>query len=79
MERPVFGISFVGWSNRITVRIQHLQIPKEFIGGDYENNAKFREAFQQWLYQLWLEKDERIGQLLAEKNPASISYPRLNK
>ena len=76
---PGFWDFLCGMVNRITVRIQHLQIPKQFIGGDYENNAKFREAFQQWLYQLWLEKDERIGQLLAEKNPASISYSRLNK
>jgi 1-acyl-sn-glycerol-3-phosphate acyltransferase len=73
---PGFWDFLCGVVKRITVRIQHLQIPKQFIGGDYENNAKFREAFQQWLYQLWLEKDERIGQLLAEKNPASISYPR---
>jgi 1-acyl-sn-glycerol-3-phosphate acyltransferase len=74
---PGFWDFLCGMVNRITVRIQHRRIPNEFIGGDYENNAKFREAFQQWLYQLWLEKDERIGQLLAEKNPASISYPRL--
>ena len=72
---PRFWDFLCGMVKRITIRIRHLQIPKEFIGADYENNAKFREAFQQWLYQLWLEKDERIGQLLAEKNPASMSYP----
>ncbi|MBA4422073.1 MAG: acyltransferase [Syntrophus sp. (in: bacteria)] len=72
---PRFWDFLCGVVKRITVRIQHQQIPTRFIDGDYENNAKFREAFQQWLYQLWLEKDERIGQLLAEKNPASISYP----
>lgn len=72
---PGFWDFLCGMVNRITVHIQHLKIPKEFIGGDYENNAKYREAFQQWLYQLWLEKDERIGQLFDKKNPASISYP----
>jgi len=72
---PRFWDFLCGMVKRITIRIRHLQIPKEFIGADYENNAKFREAFQQWLYQLWMEKDERIGQLLAEKNPASMSYP----
>lgn len=71
---PGFWDFLCGMVNRITVHIQHLKIPKEFIGGDYENNAKYREAFQQWLYQLWLEKDERIGQLFDKKNPASISY-----
>lgn len=71
---PRFWDFLCGMVNRITVHIQHLKIPKEFIGGDYENNAKYREAFQQWLYQLWLEKDERIGQLFDKKNPASISY-----
>ena len=72
---PDFWDFLCGVVKRITVRIQHLQIPKQFIGSDYENNAKFREAFQQWLYQLWLEKDGRIGQLLAEKNPVSLSRP----
>lgn len=72
---PRFWDFLCGMVKRITVRIQHLQIPTQFIGADYENNAKFREEFQQWVYQLWLDKDGRIGQLLAEKNPASFSHP----
>ena len=72
---PGFWDFLCGAVKRITVRIQHLQIQKQFIDGDYERNAKFREAFQNWLYQLWLEKDERIGQLLAENSPASVLHP----
>jgi 1-acyl-sn-glycerol-3-phosphate acyltransferase len=72
---PGFWDFLCGAVKRITVRIQQLQIPKQFIGGDYEGDAKFREAFQQWLYQLWLEKDERIGRLLVEKRPASVLHP----
>ncbi len=72
---PRFWDFLCGMVKRITVRIQHLQIPTQFIGADYENNTKFREEFQQWVYQLWLDKDGRIGQLLAEKNPASFSHP----
>jgi 1-acyl-sn-glycerol-3-phosphate acyltransferase len=73
---PRFWDFLCGMVKRITVRIQHLQIPNQFIGADYENNVKCREAFQQWLYQLWMEKDRRIGQLLTEKNPAPFFYTR---
>lgn len=72
---PRFWDFLCGMVKRIIVRIEHLQIPKQFIGADYVNNAQFREAFQQWLYQLWLEKDERIGMLLNENNTASNSHP----
>ena len=70
---PGFWDFLCGRVKRIIVRIQHLQIPKEFIGADYEHNAQYREAFQQWLYRHWQEKDEQIGLLLAEKNSASKS------
>jgi len=66
---PHFWDFLCGVVKRITVRIQHLKIPSEFIGADYENNAEVREVFQGWLSHLWLEKDGRIGRLLAEENP----------
>ncbi len=67
---PGFWEFLSGRVKRITVRVQNLPIPKHFIGGDYENDAQFRAAFQQWLHEVWLEKDALIAQLRAETAPA---------
>ena len=67
---PGFWDFLCGRVKQIIVRMQQLPIPQRFIGADYENNPESREAFQQWLYQLWKEKDGQIGRLLAEANPA---------
>jgi hypothetical protein len=32
--------------------------------GDYENDAVYRERFQNWVNQLWNEKDARITAML---------------
>ena len=34
--------------------------------GDYENDPAFRETVQNWVNQLWIEKDRRIKALRAE-------------
>jgi 1-acyl-sn-glycerol-3-phosphate acyltransferase len=44
----------------IRVHVRQLPIPQQFIGGDYENNAEFRERFQDWINTLWMEKDALI-------------------
>ena len=31
---------------------------------DYANDAALREAFQEWIAQIWAEKDRRIESLL---------------
>lgn len=49
----------------VKVDVQQLKIPSEMFRGDYENDAVFRQHFQDWIATLWAEKDQRIGQLLA--------------
>ena len=44
----------------IHVHVRQLPIPQQFIGGDYENDAEFRERFQNWINALWMEKDALI-------------------
>ena len=44
----------------IRVHVRQLPIPQQFIGGDYENDAEFRERFQNWINVLWMEKDALI-------------------
>ena len=47
----------------IRVHVRQLPIPKEFIGGDYENDAEFRARFQDWISALWTQKDRLIEQI----------------
>jgi 1-acyl-sn-glycerol-3-phosphate acyltransferase len=58
-------------SNRIPevrVHIRERPIPREFINGDYQHDAAFRERLQVWINELWLEKDATIGRLLTPKD-----------
>ncbi|SEM58642.1 1-acyl-sn-glycerol-3-phosphate acyltransferases [Luteibacter sp. UNCMF331Sha3.1] len=48
------------------IRIHMRQLPiLPSMRGDYENDATFREGFQQWVNELWAEKDARIAAMLA--------------
>lgn len=53
-----------GRVQRVKVQVRQLTIPDEWFAGDYENDAAFRSRFQQWIGELWAEKDARIGAML---------------
>ena len=44
----------------IAVRIRTLDIPEEFLGKNYEEDAAYKEQFQEWINDLWKEKDQTI-------------------
>ncbi len=54
-----------GHLHTIVVDVRSIPVPEEFLGGDYTGDAAFRTAFQEWIGELWREKDERIAKLLA--------------
>lgn len=54
-----------GRMRRVTVEVRQLRIAAELFAGDYENDPVFRKRFQDWVGQLWSDKDRRIGELLA--------------
>ena len=56
-----------GRTPKIIVDIQVQAIPREIREGDYENDAAFRQRFQDWISQIWAAKDAKIAQLMAEK------------
>ncbi|WP_333607963.1 acyltransferase [Arsukibacterium sp.] len=58
---PSFWDYISGKVRAITVNINVLPISKELIG-DY-NDLVYRERFQQWLNQLWIEKDQHLARL----------------
>ncbi|MBL6749183.1 MAG: acyltransferase [Nevskia sp.] len=55
-----------GRVHKVIVEVRSLTIPHELYTGDYEQDPAFRKRFQEWIAQLWAEKDRRIGQLLSE-------------
>lgn len=63
---PSFWDYISGKVHAITVNIKVLPISKELIG-DYNDQA-YRERFQQWINQLWVEKDQQLA--LLEKKTA---------
>lgn len=52
-----------GRMKRIVVNIRRREIPAQYLGKDYVNDAGFREEFQQWVSELWHEKDRLFGVL----------------
>lgn len=60
---PGYGEFWLGDVPRIVVNIRKIDIPDWVIGGDYEDDAEYREKFQQWVDDLWHEKDQLITQI----------------
>ena len=59
-DRSLFA--FLGGAiDRVQVIIRQLPIPDWASEGDYENDAQFRERFQQWISEIWQEKDDIIA------------------
>lgn len=62
---PNFWAFLCGRMGSVTVRVQSLPIPRHLISGDYAADPAVREAFQQWMQQIWRDKDAQIETLLA--------------
>lgn len=60
-----------GKLKHVILDIEKLPIPEEFLAGDYSDDPVFREQFQNWVTQLWLEKDAKIDQILSDTGPAT--------
>lgn len=52
-----------GKIKRIVMRIEVMPIPQQFIGKNYDQDMEYRAEFQEWVNQLWLEKDQQLTQL----------------
>ncbi len=63
---PTFWGFLCGKARRVVVRISSLDIPQQFLHGDYEGDKIFQAAFQQWVQDLWKDKDAQIDALLRE-------------
>jgi len=60
---PTFWEFLCGKVKRIIVRMKTIEIPKQFLHGDYESDPVFRDAMHKWVQQLWRDKDKQIETL----------------
>jgi len=70
---PTFTDFLLGRLHRVIVRVRILPVPSHLLEGSYARDAAFREAFSQWVQQLWREKDAQISTLLSASPPSRPS------
>ena len=63
---PTFWGFLSGKVRRVIVRMSSIEIPPHFLNMDYEGDKEFQAVFQQWVQDLWKDKDAQIDALLAE-------------
>jgi hypothetical protein len=61
----------------ITVRVKVLPIPENVVGMNYEIDKAFRKKTQQWVNQLWQDKDQQIEAIMTEYVASSIKHESL--
>ncbi len=61
--RPSFGDLFADRIPEVRIDVRERPIPRELADGDYQNDAAFRERFQQWMNALWADKEATIERL----------------
>ena len=62
---PSFWKFLCGKVQRIIVHMKTIDVPHRLMHGDYEGDPEFREAVQEWVRQLWQEKDRQIEGIIA--------------
>ena len=60
---PGFWDLISGAVPKVIIDIRPRELDPALWQGDYENDPAFRQAVQNWVNQLWREKDQRIQQL----------------
>lgn len=58
---PGYGEFWLGEVPRIAVNMRKIEIPDWVPGGNYEDDAEYRQRFQNWVDELWAEKDQLIN------------------
>ena len=64
--RPGYWDLLCGNVKDVVVVFEELQIPNEFLGKNYDQDAEYRLAFQSWINRLWEDKDRLLDQLHRE-------------
>ena len=68
---PAFWDFLCGKVKRVIVRAEKLPIDRRFCEGEYTGDSGFRGLFQDWLQQLWTDKDMHMDALLRQAEGAT--------
>ncbi|WP_288364090.1 acyltransferase [uncultured Acinetobacter sp.] len=68
---PGYGDFWLGNVSKIAVNLRKIELPDWVLGGDYEDDEVYRKRFQDWVDQLWTEKDQLITEMKAKYSNSS--------
>jgi len=68
---PGYGDFWLGDVSKIAVNLRKIGLPDWVLGGDYEDDEVYRKRFQDWVDQLWTEKDQLITEMKAKYSNSS--------
>ncbi|WP_151820780.1 acyltransferase [Acinetobacter soli] len=68
---PGYGDFWLGDVSKIAVNLRKIELPDWVLGGDYEDDEVYRKRFQDWVDQLWTEKDQLITEMKAKYTNSS--------
>ncbi|MNT90994.1 putative acyltransferase YihG [compost metagenome] len=60
---PGFWQLLSGEIDEVVVSFNEMPIPPQFIGRNYDQDEAYRRSFQQWVNQLWQDKDAELERL----------------
>lgn len=63
---PGYSDFWLGDVSKIAVNLRKIEIPDWVLGGNYEDDAVYRGRFQQWVHEIWTEKDQLIEQMKSQ-------------
>jgi 1-acyl-sn-glycerol-3-phosphate acyltransferase len=75
--RPTFADLFSNRIPAVTIAIRERSIPRELLGGDYQNDPEVRARVQRWINEIWEEKDAAIARAIAT-HLGTVSMVRLS-
>ena len=58
----------LGRLKRVVIHVDVVPVDEQIIGNYFEDEA-FRQQFQLWLNQRWVNKDQKIAAYMAEHTP----------
>ena len=64
-EKVEFWDLLSGRVKKVVVRVEFLSVPGELTNGDYDCDVEYRQKFQEWLNDLWEEKNGLIEKILS--------------
>lgn len=62
---PTFWDLLTGKVPEIIIKVRELEIPKHLLGRNFRSDRNIRRELEEWLGEVWREKDELIAQMAA--------------